>query len=300
MQAWHNAGMKLLTSNQLSSLVSAELNHYNADASAWCIGESIPRRPLQTAVTAPAVFILLFLAAFIAGLVDSIAGGGGLITVPVLLGIGLPPQAALGTNKLQASFGSGSAMLTFIRSGTVELRECLRGIVFTAIGAGMGTFAVQLIDPAFLRQIIPFLLISIVFYSIMTPRLGAEDIHPRMKSGPFFLVFGLALGFYDGFFGPGTGSFWVMALMLGLGLNMTKATGYTKVLNFTSNFLSLLLFMVNGAVHWREGLVMGFGQFIGARVGSRMVIRKGTRFIRPIFISMVLAITIRLIWQNYH
>lgn len=251
-------------------------------------------------MTAPTVFILLFLAAFLAGLVDSIAGGGGLITIPVLLGIGLPPQAALGTNKLQASFGSGSAMLTFVRSGTVKLRECLHGILFTAIGAGLGTVAVQLVNPAFLRQIIPFLLVVIALYSIMTPSLGVKDIHPRMKSGPFFLVFGLVLGFYDGFFGPGTGSFWVMALMLCLGLNMTKATGYTKVLNFTSNFISLLLFTANGAVHWREGLVMGFGQFLGARVGSRMVIRNGTRFIRPIFISMVLVITIKLIWQNYH
>jgi uncharacterized membrane protein YfcA len=242
---------------------------------------------------------LLFLTGLVAGLVDSIAGGGGLITIPVLLGIGMPPQAALGTNKLQASFGSGSAMLMFIRSGTVKLIDCREGIVFTAIGAGLGTCAVQQLNPDYLRHVIPWMLIAIVLYTLLTPRLGFEDIHPRMRKGPFFLLAGLMLGFYDGFFGPGTGSFWVMALMLCLGLNMTKATGCTKVMNFTSNFASLLLFIICGAVHWREGLVMGAGQFIGARIGSHMVVTKGTRFIRPVFITMVLAITARLIWQNY-
>ena len=243
---------------------------------------------------------LLFLTGLIAGLVDSIAGGGGLITIPVLLGIGLPPQAALGTNKLQGSFGSGSAMLTFIRSGTIRLCDCRKGIVFTAIGAGFGTYTVQLLDPAFLRQVIPWLLLAIVLYTLLTPKLGLEDIHPRVDFGFFFFLAGLALGFYDGFFGPGTGSFWVMALMLCLGFNMTKATGYTKMMNFTSNLASLLLFAIGGAVHWREGFVMGSGQFIGARIGAHMVVTKGTRFIRPVFITMVLAITARLIWQNYH
>ncbi len=241
---------------------------------------------------------LLFLAGLIAGLVDSIAGGGGLITIPVLLGIGMPPQAALGTNKLQASFGSGSAMLTFVRSGTVRLHDCAEAILFTAIGAGLGTYTVQLLAPAILRLVIPWLLVAIVIYTLLSPRLGYEDIHPRMKRRPFFLLAGLGLGFYDGFFGPGTGSFWVMALMLGLGFNMTRATAHTKVLNFTSNFAALLMFMASGAVHWREGLVMGGGQFIGARIGAHMVVTRGTRFIRPVFITMVLAVTVRLIWQN--
>ncbi len=245
------------------------------------------------------LFPLLFVAGLTAGLVDAIAGGGGLITIPVLLGIGLPPQVALGTNKLQASFGSGSAMLTFIRAGTVRLGECRTGIAFTALGAGFGTWVVQLLDPGFLRLVIPWLLLAIVVYTLLTPRLGLHDIHPRMGPLLFFFLAGSTLGFYDGFFGPGTGSFWVMALMLGLGFNMTKATGYTKVMNFTSNFISLLFFSIGGSVLWREGLVMGIGQFIGARIGARLVVNRGTRFIRPVFITMVLLITARLIWQNF-
>jgi uncharacterized membrane protein YfcA len=248
----------------------------------------------------PLLFLpLLFLTGLIAGLVDAIAGGGGLITIPVLLGIGLPPQLALGTNKLQASFGSGSAMLTFVRAGTVKLNDCKAGIAFTALGAGFGTYIVQLLDPGFLRLIIPWLLITIVIYTLLTPRLGQQDIHPRMGAQFFFFFIGLTLGFYDGFFGPGTGSFWVMSLMLGLGFNMTKATGYTKVMNFTSNFASLVFFAIGGSVLWREGLVMGAGQFIGARIGARLVVSKGTCFIRPVFITMVLLITARLIWQNF-
>jgi uncharacterized membrane protein YfcA len=251
-------------------------------------------------MTALFLLPLLFLTGLVAGLVDSIAGGGGLITIPVLLGVGIPPQVALGTNKLQASFGSGSAMLTFIRSGTVRLKDCRIGAAYTAVGATLGTITVQRLDPALLRQVIPWLLVLIVLYTLLTPRLGYEDIHPRMKTGPFFFSAGLVLGFYDGFLGPGTGSFWVMALMLGLGFNMIRATGYTKVMNFTSNVASLVMFIYGGSVLWREGLVMGAGQFVGARIGARMVVRKGTRFIRPVFIIMVLTITAKLIWQNLH
>lgn len=193
---------------------------------------------------APLVLPLLFMAGLLAGLIDSIAGGGGLITVPVLLGVGLPPQVALGTNKLQASFGSGSAMLTFIRSGTVSLGDCRTGILFTAVGAILGTVTVQLLDPALLRLVIPWLLMGIVLYTVLTPRMGFDDIHPRMSRGPFFLLAGLILGFYDGFLGPGTGSFWVISLIFALGFNLIKATGYTKVMNFTSNITSLIMFIL--------------------------------------------------------
>lgn len=242
---------------------------------------------------------LLFATAFIAGLIDSIAGGGGLITVPVLLGIGLPPQVALGTNKLQASFGSGSAMLHFVRAGTVKLSDCWTGILWTAVGAVLGVWAVQLLDTDILKQLIPWLLAAIAVYTLLSPRLGAEDSHARMKSGSFFLLFGLSLGFYDGFFGPGTGSFWTMALMLLLGSSMLRATATTKVMNFTSNFVSLVFFLSLGQVRFVEGLLMGVGQFLGARVGSKLVIRRGTDFIRPVFITVVLVLVARLMYLNF-
>jgi len=244
------------------------------------------------------LFFLLFCAAFVAGLIDSIAGGGGLITVPVLLGIGIPPQIALGTNKLQGSFGSGSAMLHFLRAGAVTLKECRSGIIWTTVGAALGVGAVQLLDATLLKQLIPWLLAAIALYTLLTPRLGAEDSHSRMKPGPFYLLFGTTIGFYDGFFGPVTGSFWTVALMMLLGCSMVRATATTKVMNFTSNIVSLVFFISLGQVRFAEGLVMGAGQFLGARVGARLVIRRGTAFIRPVFITVVLALVARLIWQN--
>ncbi|MDH4163498.1 MAG: TSUP family transporter [Nitrospirota bacterium] len=243
-------------------------------------------------------FPLLFAAGLFAGLIDSIAGGGGLITIPVLLGIGMPPQTALGTNKLQGTFGAGSAMVHFARAGAVNLKECGAGILWTALGAGLGTAAVQGLDPAFLGRAIPLLLIAIALFILFSPRLGMEDVRERMDQRKFFLLFGISIGFYDGFFGPATGTFWAMAFVLFLGFNLARATAYTKVMNFTSNLVSLAFFFSNGLVSLPEGIVMGLGQFAGARFGSRLVIKKGSRFIRPVFITVVIAISVKLLWQN--
>jgi hypothetical protein len=235
----------------------------------------------------------------VAGLIDAIAGGGGLITIPVLLGIGLPPQFALGTNKLQTTFGSASAMAHFVRAGTVNIREALAGILWTAGGAVLGAYTVQQVDPGFLKRFIPFLLLAILCYTLFTPKLGAEEVHPRLPRGIFYCSFGLLLGFYDGFLGPGTGSFWVVALMLGLGFDMRKGTGYTKLFNCVSNIVALAVFVAGGHVLLWAGLVMGGGEALGARVGARLVIRKGTGIVRPVFICSVLAVTARLFYDNY-
>lgn len=234
-----------------------------------------------------------------AGFVDSIAGGGGLITLPVLMSLGLPPQTALGTNKIQATCGSGSAAAHYAHAKTVPLRDCLRGFVLSLAGAALGTVVVRHLDPSFLRRVIPVLLFAVAIYTLLKPRLGAEDLKPRMSRPGFDWTFGLLIGFYDGFFGPGTGTFWTMAFVLGLGFNLTRATGYTKVMNFASNLSSLALFLAGGKVFFVAGLTMGIGQLLGARLGARMVIARGTKFIRPIFISMVLALTAKLIYDNY-
>jgi uncharacterized membrane protein YfcA len=242
---------------------------------------------------------LLFLTGLGAGFVDSIAGGGGLITLPVLLSFGMDPRQALGTNKLQASFGSGSAAGHYARAGTVPLKDCTRGFLLSLIGAALGTLAVRQLDPSFLRRAIPVLLIAVAVYMLLKPRLGAQDLHPRMARGVFDCVFGLPIGFYDGFFGPGTGTFWTMGFMLGLGFNMTRATGYAKVMNFASNVGSLAFFLLGGNVLYAAGLTMAVGQVLGAKIGSHMVITRGTKFIRPIFIFVVLALTLKLLWDAH-
>src|SRR5262249_5000024 len=166
---------------------------------------------------------LLFATGLVAGFVDSIAGGGGLITVPVLMNLGLGPQETLGTNKLQASFGSGSAAWHYAQAGTVALGDCRRAFCFSLSGAALGALAVQAIDPSFLRRGIPAMLILVGVFLLLRPQLGSEDLHPRIPRPWFDAIFGLLLGFYDGFFGPGTGTFWTMAYMLGLGFNMARA-----------------------------------------------------------------------------
>jgi uncharacterized membrane protein YfcA len=248
---------------------------------------------------APWQLPLLFGTGLAAGFVDSIAGGGGLITIPVLLNLGLDPHRALGTNKLQASFGSGSAALHYAQARTVHLRDCALGFSMSLLGAALGAWVVQKVDPSFLRRFLPMLLLAVALYTWLKPQLGAYDQAPRMPRRWFDVIFGLGIGFYDGVFGPGTGTFWAMAYVLCVGFNLTRATGYTKVMNFASNLSSLAFFLVGGQVDYIPGLVMGVGQLLGARLGAGMVVRKGTRFIRPIFLTVVFALTLKLLWEVY-
>lgn len=244
-------------------------------------------------------YVLLFLAGLVAATVDAIAGGGGLITLPALLSTGLPPSLALGTNKLGAVFGTASATWSFTRQKAVDLRECVRGVVFTAIGAVAGAFAVRLLDPAVLGQAIPWLLGTIVVYMIFRPKLGETNRHHRMEAPAFYALFGLGLGFYDGFFGPGVGSFWTIAFVMVRGHNFVKAAAHTKVMNLASNAAALAFFAAAGAVVVGPGLAMGAGQLLGARLGAHLAMTRGARFVRPIFLVMATLTVAKLIYQHY-
>jgi uncharacterized protein len=247
----------------------------------------------------PWLYPFLFLAALLAGTADTIAGGGGLITVPVLMGLGWSPQDALGTNKFQASFGSGSATLHFARAGALSIKGIAWGVLFTAIGAAAGAWAVGQVPADFLNRIIPLLLIGMALYVLFTPRLGLEETRSRMTPVPFYLLFGLGIGFYDGFFGPGTGSFWALAFVLLLGFELRRATAATKLMNFTSNLLSLGVFIAMGNVHFAPGLVMAGGQFLGGHIGARLVLNRGARLVRPVLIAVALAMAGKMIWKAY-
>jgi uncharacterized membrane protein YfcA len=245
------------------------------------------------------VFVILVLGGFCAGFVDSIAGGGGLIALPVLLSVGLPPHLALGTNKLQGTFGTLSASLNYIRNGKVHLREVATGLIFTFCGAGLGAWFIQLLEPGFIRHIIPIMLFAVFFYVLWAKDLGVKNRKAAMDRRIFFFIAGTVLGFYDGFFGPGTGSFWMAALILLLGYDMTQAAGTTRIMNFTSNIVALAVFVIGHKVVCSAGISMAIGQFIGARIGSGLAIRKGARFIRPIFLAVVFLTIARLGYLNY-
>lgn len=244
-------------------------------------------------------YLLLFAAGLAAGVVDAIAGGGGLITLPALLGLGVPAPLALGTNKLGSTFGSFSATRSYVRHGAVELRECVAGIVWTALGAFAGAFAVRRLDPDFLARAIPWLLAAIVLYLVFRPQLGETDRHHRMERAPFYACFGLALGFYDGFFGPGVGSFWTIAFVMVLGHNFVKAAAHAKVMNLTSNAASLALFAASGAVLVGPGLALGAGQLLGGRLGAHLALTRGARFVRPIFLVMASLTIAKLVHRFY-
>jgi uncharacterized membrane protein YfcA len=245
------------------------------------------------------IYPILFIAGFSAGLVDSIAGGGGLITLPVLLGVGFPPHIALGTNKFQSSFGSFTASVHYIRNGAADLSDCKIGILYTLIGSALGAWSVQRINADALGYIIPFLLVGIVIYTVLSPKVGELDKHAKLSRSAFYLIFGLLLGFYDGFFGPGTGSFWAIAFVALLGFNLTKATGYTKVMNFTSNIVSLIMFAIGGYIVLWAGIIMAVGEILGARIGSGLAIKNGAKFIKPIFVIIVILTAIKILYNQF-
>ena len=168
-------------------------------------------------------------------------------------------------------------------------------IIWTFIGSACGTLAVQHLDSEFLAQVVPVLLIAFALYFAFSHKVGDEDRHQRLSRHAFALLIGFSLGFYDGFFGPGTGSFFAAAFVLLMGFNLRRATAGTKILNFTSNIASLLFFAVAGHVLWLLGLCMGVAQIGGAWVGSHLVIKHGSQVIRPLLVTVSILMSLKLL-----
>lgn len=259
----------------------------------------IPRgdRPM-TDLSLLSTFIV-FLGGILAGFIDSIAGGGGMVTLPILLSVGLPPHLALGTNKLQSPFGSLTSTIKYARSGLFKWKEIWPGIIFTFLGAMTGTILIQRLSATFLEKAVPILLGLIFLYTLIKKNLGSKRKKQKISSWMFFITFGLILGFYDGFFGPGTGSFWTIAFVTVLGMDLRGATGATKPMNLTSNLTALVFFILGGNVVFSLGLIMAAGQVIGSLGGSHLVIKKPPRFIRAALLIIV-GLTIVNTFRQYY
>lgn len=242
---------------------------------------------------------LLFGAGIFAGTVDAIAGGGGLISLPLLMSIGLPAPMALGTNKLQASIGTSMATYNYFKNKLISFQILAKGLLFGFVGASLGSLTAQWIDSFLLEKILPFLMLLIFFYTLFSEKLGLLDSHPRLPEPIFYMIFGFALGFYDGFLGPGTGSFWVISLVYFLGYNLAKATAYTKVFNLKSNIIATLWFIVGSNIDYRIAFIMACGQLLGGKMGSHLVIHKGAKFVRPIFLIIVFSSIIVMLYKSY-
>lgn len=247
----------------------------------------------------PLVLLTLALVGFGAGFIDSIAGGGGLISMPALLAAGVPPHLALGTNKLQSVMGTAFAAANYARRGLVTREGLATGVGITAPAAFAGAFAVTRLPGDLLVRLIPWLLGAIFVYVLVSPRIGDERRHSRVGAVPFHVAGGLALGFYDGFFGPGTGTFWTIGYVTLLGFTLPHATGHTKVMNLTSNLASLGWFALHGDVLWVTGALLGGANIAGALIGSTLAIRRGAGFIRIAFLLVVGATIARLVWRSF-
>ncbi|MEO9337926.1 TSUP family transporter [Mesorhizobium sp. SB112] len=241
------------------------------------------------------VVLLLALAAFFAGMIDSIAGGGGLITIPALLLAGLPPVTALGTNKLQSLFGSGSATFIYASRGLVNVRRQLWPAFISFIGGIAGAAVATVLPGDILRAALPVILVAIALYFALKPNMNDVDRAQRITPFVFGLTLVPAIGFYDGLFGPGTGSFFMLAYVTLAGYGVLKATAHTKLLNFTSNIGGFAIFAFAGAIFWKIGIVMGIAQFLGARLGATLAIRIGSKLIKPLLVFTCVALAIRLL-----
>lgn len=248
------------------------------------------------------MFALIALVAFVAGFIDAIAGGGGMITVPALLSVGLPPHVALATNKLSATFGSTTAAYAYYKKRLFHPALWKRAILSTIMGAALGTLMVSVISSAFLNKFLPLLILATAIYSLLQ---GAEKEHKNVqiklntKIKKIQFLQGSVLGFYDGFAGPGTGAFWTVSVMRLYRLNILIASGVAKAMNMTSNWVSLLTFAIFGQINWPLGLTMGGCLMIGAYLGAHSAIRFGGKFIRPIFTITVSVLALKLFYQAW-
>ena len=241
--------------------------------------------------------LTLFAVALVAGFIDSIAGGGGLLTVPALALAGFDPLTVIATNKLQSLFGSGSATLAFWRAGRIDRATLLVIPLAAGAGAVVGAIALTHVPRDAAMAALPVLLLAVALYFAFAPRIGDHDVRQRMPRGLFLLTVVPAIGFYDGVFGPGTGSFDMIAFVSLMGYGLLRATAQTKLANFASNVAGFATLSLSGHMLWGVGLAMGVGQFLGARLGVWIAVRHGARIVRPLVITMCCVLAGKLLLQ---
>ena len=244
------------------------------------------------------ILALLAAVAMAAGFIDAVAGGGGLLTIPALLFAGVPPVQAIATNKLQACFGSFTATRFFGREKLVSPKQQKWAIAATGLGAMIGAIAIQLFDSGLLVQVMPYGLMIIAVYLLLARNFGQTAAKEILKPAPFNATVATGVGVYDGFFGPGTGTFFSLGYSKLRGMNLIQATAHAKLLNFTTNIVSLGVFILSGQILFQVGLAMAVGQAIGARLGAGAALKQGVGFIRYMTVLVCIAISISLLLKH--
>ena len=230
--------------------------------------------------------LLLFLVAVIAGVLDTLAGGGGLITIPALILGGVPPIAALGTNKLQGSMGTATSTYMMFKNKKVDWASVKYLILTAFIGSVFGTIVVQFINPEVLSFVIPIVLLIIAIYFLASPIQTNNDKAIKLSSRKYRNIVIPFVGFYDGMFGPGTGSFFALSGVLCRGHDLITSTAIAKPLNFSTNIASLIIFLVAGQIIWIVGILMMLGQMLGAWIGSQYLFKINPAYLRWVIVAM--------------
>jgi len=241
------------------------------------------------------ILLILIFFGFLAAFIDSVVGGGGLISLPALMFVGLPPSAAVATNKLAGTMGSLTSTITFYRSGKLDIKAVYKLFPFVFIGSMIGAWIVHLMDPSVLKPLMLVMLAAVAIYTIFKKDWGSISTYKKLtpKRYALFVVIITLIGFYDGFLGPGTGSFLLFAFLM-VGFDFLKSAGNAKFLNFGSNIAALLMFIYLGQINYAYGLPMGLAQIAGAIVGSKFAIKRGSGYVRNLFI----VVTILLLLKN--
>lgn len=244
-------------------------------------------------------FIFLCVAGFLAAMVDSIAGGGGIISLPAFLFCGVPPHMALGTNKFASTCASFVSSLKFAGSGKINFKLLKFTAPFTFLGAIIGVKCALTLKPAYLNIIVLVMLLFVGIYSLLSKTVGANDNFNGLNSKNIFwgIILAFSLGFYDGFFGPGTGSFLIFALISIYGFDFVNAGGNAKIMNFISNITSLILFAFSGQINYLYGVPVAIFMMVGARIGTKLALTKGAKLIKPIFVAMSLAVAVKILFS---
>ncbi|PZG22782.1 TSUP family transporter [Nonomuraea aridisoli] len=246
--------------------------------------------------------LVLLAAAAGAGWVDAVVGGGGLLQLPAILVTGMPTVEAMATNKFSSVFGTASAAVAYARSAKVDRRVALPGAALAVLSAGLGAWAAAAISAEVLRPAVMVVLVAVAVFVTLRPSMGAVP-EPRLRTGPrvaaAVATAGVGIAFYDGIMGPGTGTFLIIAFTTILGLDFVSASASAKIINVGTNLGALAVFGAQGHVHWALGLGMAVCNVAGAQFGARMALRRGAAFVRIVLLVVVVAMVIRLGWQQF-
>ena len=244
------------------------------------------------------LYFVLFLASVVGGVVGALSGGAGMITMPLLLVSSINPLQALATNKLQACVGSFVSAAHYYHQGLVDIKESRILMLIATFFGAVGAVLVQFIEIELLSKLLPFVMIAVGAYFLLSPNISDKD-RTKNPHRIFLLLSAVVAGLYGGFIGIGIGSF-VLALLVSVGgYGLSKALGHSRSIVFSINISSTLFFILGGNVLWILGILMCVGQSIGASLGARLALKHGARIIRPIVICVCFALSIQLIVREF-